>query len=188
MPPRTSRTPAKPSHAPVGGYFRYIVGLSTATVLSMLIAFFFVQYLMRDLSLISMPDPARIAEAETLRQLSNDLLELSTEILARTSNDGASKTTEFMNWRVSSFTPRLKTLRAEIATVEPTTDLLGGLLRAADKLAAMSSNPDQATLRREAAHEVMNATSAAESWIAEYNLGQFLSEPGHIPSYGRTRD
>jgi len=166
---------------------RFVLTGAAAGTLSMLAAFFFVQYLMRDLSLISAPEPKRVAEANELRLISNQLVDLAAEFLSRTAVEGSSLEPEFGRWRAASFQPRIKVLRDRIQGGSAQREFLDPLLDAADKLSAIAATAEQPRLRRQVADGVLAATGNSEAWIAQNNLGAWLTEPGHIPAFGGGR-
>jgi hypothetical protein len=186
MPPKTLRL-RFPYVRPFVQQLRLIASAGAAGTVSMLLAFFFIQFLMRDLSLVSAPEPKRVSEANELRTVSNQLVDLAAEFLSRTAVEGSSQTPEFGRWRSTSFQPRIKTLREQIEGSASQTELLTQLLDATDKLLAVAATPEQPHLRRQVADDVLQATGDVESWIAENNLGTWLSEPGHIPAFAGSR-
>lgn len=165
--------------------FRFLVLLALSCTLSLVVAYFAMIWLAQRYLSASRPGEAIVAEGDALRRHANELVELSSEYFARYKKEKGNAV--FQKWVEQDLLPRLNELRRRLRAGPATSDAAAGMIRAADRLAALARNPDQEYLRPLAANAVLDAVQQAEERIDSLHVERYLSERRLLPTFDRLR-
>lgn len=159
---------------------RNILVLLICCALSMVLSFSIVLHLARRTSNVTKSEPVQdIMEATQLRQYSNELVRLTEEYLKNIES-----VEDREKWLSNSFRPRLNNLRHVILNSGLSGKEISGLSNASDRVAAMSSSPEDKRLRELAIAGVLRVTQSVEKRIRKAELQDSLPEPVEIPGFG----
>ena len=164
------------------GKTAYFLALLLGGLLSTAVSYGVVRYFAQELRQGPAPD-ADVREAEQLRQFSNTLLRLTGEYLSNLSRRGGGHAPGLRTWAAHDFRPGLNDLRRQMARSPVSAQPLTALLAAADRLALMVADPEDAQLRRAALDEVRSASDAVEAYIAAQRLDSYLTQPRAMPAF-----
>lgn len=153
-----------------------------ATVTSMSLGYGLVMYLTEGRQFETDSTHQHIDEAKDLRRFSNTLLALATEYLSKGDRIESSKRAEFDKWSRNVFRPKVMELQRQIVASSGSSEALGRLAAAAEKLGSVAGGLAVDEAKKSLRSEVLRASTGAEDWIAQQNVGSYLGEPATIPT------
>jgi hypothetical protein len=162
---------------------RNLILAFAACLIAMASSYHLVQYLLTDHGPDDTPEATVIRQADELRMYSNDLLRLTAEFLRHAARETPDSSETLDTWLKDDLRPRINAVRRQMHESALQSPAFSQLLSAADRVAAMASNPGQANLRRLATSEVLDANVAVEEYIASLGVARYLTVSPGTPRF-----
>lgn len=162
---------------------RFLAGALLLGLVASLVSFGVMRYLAEEHIEARRPDPARMREANQLRDFNNELIQLCNGYVRRYPASGA-PSVEVQAWIDREFRPELQYLRERIqGSFLREHALTPDLLAAIDRAIAMARHGSSPTVRRQTLAQVSAAVVAVEAWIDSLGLGNRLARPAEAPRF-----
>lgn len=162
---------------------RFIAGALLMGLVATGVSFGVMRYLAEEHIQARRPDPARMWEANQLRDFNNELVQLCNGYIRRYPTTGA-PSVEVQAWIDREFRPELQYLRERIHGSSVREHPLAlDLISATDRAIAMARHGSSAAVRRQTLAQVSASSAAVEGWIDSLGLGNRLARPAEAPRF-----
>lgn len=160
------------------GSLRILVLAAAIGGFSMLISFFVVNHLAREVVAGKTVDPATIRKANTLRVFSNELVNLCNEYVRRLTADTGTAPVNVQPWVEKVLRPEIQFLQQRMDEAFREDSTLSAELEAAvARCAVMARYPTDTEIRTRTLQEVATTAGNVDAWIEKEGIDPRLSSP-----------
>ena len=162
----------------IQGFLRILLLAALIGGASMLISFFVVNHLARELVAGKTVSPSTIRKANTLRVFSNELVNICNEYVRRLAADSGAAPVNVLPWVEKVFRPEIQFLQQRMdESFREDSSLSAELEAAAARCGAMARYPTDVQIRVRTLQEVATTVGKVDAWIDREGIDPRLSSP-----------